>query len=175
MFPLIQYCKQGGLGPKQEEAPGSQWDCQVRRSTPQARKLPASPRSIRQRPVAGNDALQPPLVSSNPAIVSVSKHVGREYFAQHPGTVLHYQAPPGSLDGRDRASSDFKTPTWSWASVDGQISHRLPSGLVKADTTGCTAARTCGLLKGLLPTRKAKPKQAQVGKSGWSRIDQLID
>lgn len=110
---------------------------------------------------------------ANPAIVSTSKHVDRGYFAEYPGALLHYQAPPGSLDARDRTSSDFKIPTWSWASVDGQISHRLPSGLVKVDTMDATVARTCGLFKGFLQTKN--PKQTQAVKSGWSAIDQLID
>ena len=110
---------------------------------------------------------------ANPSIVSVSRHVDPEYFAQHPGAVLHYQAPPGSLHARDRVSYDFKTPTWSWASVDGQISHRLPIDLAKVGTDGGTAGRARCLLKGLLQTRT--PKHGQAGNASWSTINQLID
>lgn len=110
---------------------------------------------------------------SNPAIVAAPKQTDPGYFTQYPGAVLHYQAPAGSLDSRDRFPSHNKIPTWSWASIDGQVSHNLPPRLARNSGHNADGAKLAQSLKKLFTSSKSQ--HTEVETQIWNLATPLID
>lgn len=111
---------------------------------------------------------------ADPVIVALPKEADPSFLAEYRGAVLHYQAPPASLDIRDSLPSEHLMPTWSWASVDGQVSHSLPSALEgrnKGETATGLVARS--LKKLFSPSKPPQPSTAQP--QTWNMITPLID
>ncbi|KAM7196720.1 hypothetical protein V8F20_006913 [Naviculisporaceae sp. PSN 640] len=113
---------------------------------------------------------------SNPIIVALPQEADPGFFSEYRGSVMHYKAPPASLDARDHGPSEYSIPTWSWASVDGQVSHSLPFSLVRDSGERSANGGVVRSLKKLFTSSKPQPQQPATDQPRtWNMARPLID